>query len=111
MTTRCEAQAKMVWSSLFAAGLAYEAWALRAPKDGYTLSEVIREVFRVNEKAGKAIFLGGYVGFSAWFVPHIAARAIEAASEPPRTALGLPAAADRMPVLLRRVLWPTSARP
>lgn len=111
MTTRVEAQAKVVWSSLFAAGLVYEAWGLRAPVPGYTLSEVIRDVFRTHERAGKAIFVGGYVGFSAWFVPHIAAKAIEAASEPPRTGPGVPAAADRLPVLLRRVLWPTSARP
>lgn len=62
---------RLVWGALAGAGIAYEAWALRDPREGYTLSEVTRALFRVEHPAGKAAFLAGYVGFSAWFVPHI----------------------------------------
>lgn len=70
-----------VWGGLFAAGLAYEVYGLHAPEGGYTLSEVTRALFHTSHPVGKAVFLVGYVGFSAWFVPHIVNKASEAYAE------------------------------
>jgi len=70
---------QVVWGALFAAGFAYEAYGLYGGVEGDTLSEVTREVFRTSHPIGKAAFLGCYLGFSAWFLPHIAVKASGAA--------------------------------
>ncbi|MFI9052541.1 hypothetical protein [Streptomyces sp. NPDC053427] len=58
-----------VWTALF--GL-FETWALINKKDGDTLSENTRKLFRTRtSKAGRAIFAVGWMGFSGWFLLHI----------------------------------------
>ncbi|MEV5049094.1 hypothetical protein AB0N20_32005 [Streptomyces griseoincarnatus] len=57
------------WTSLFALA---ETWALMNRKDGDTLSENVRTLFRIRtSKAGRAIFTVGWSGFSVWFLIHI----------------------------------------
>lgn len=38
---------------------------------GDSLSENFREVFGTDTPEGRLRFVGAYVGFSAWFIPHI----------------------------------------
>ena len=62
----------LVWSVWTAAFALYEAWALINRKDGDTLSENVRRLFRVRtSKVGRALFTIGWTGFSGWFLLHI----------------------------------------
>ncbi len=57
------------WTALFAL---FETWALINRKDGDTLSENTRKLFRTRtSKAGRAIFTVGWAGFAGWFLLHI----------------------------------------
>ncbi|MFD8233984.1 hypothetical protein ACFV20_19150 [Streptomyces sp. NPDC059696] len=60
-----------VWGGLILAGAAFEVYALRNAREGDTLSESTRRWFRVHTKAGKVLFVVGWVGFSVWFLDHI----------------------------------------
>lgn len=61
----------IVWGALFAAGGAYEIYAIFNKKNGDTLSERTRTLFRTKTKIGKTVFTAGWVAFSAWFLFHI----------------------------------------
>jgi hypothetical protein len=63
----------IVWGTLIAAGVAFEAYALVNGKDGDTLSQVTRKTFRVRTRAGRIIFLGIWSAFAVWFAGHIVA--------------------------------------
>lgn len=64
--------ADYIWAALILAGAAFETYALRDRKEGNTLSEVTRAVFRVRtSRAGRAAFLATWLGFSGWFLGHI----------------------------------------
>ena len=65
-------EADYVWAGIIFVGAAAEAYALRNKRDDDTLSEVTRSVFRVRTtRAGRWIFGGAWVGFSAWYLGHI----------------------------------------
>jgi hypothetical protein len=50
----------------------FETWALINKRDGDTLSENTRRLFRTRtSKVGRAAFAVGWTGFSAWFLLHI----------------------------------------
>ncbi|MER5831231.1 hypothetical protein ABT116_10425 [Streptomyces sp. NPDC002130] len=58
-----------LWTSLFAL---FETWELINRKEGNTLSENTRRLFRIRpSKAGRAAFTVGWLGFSEWFLLHI----------------------------------------
>lgn len=61
-----------VWGGLLLAGTAFEVYALRNGKEGDTLSETTRRVFRVKTRAGKIVFVGTWAAFAAWYLWHIA---------------------------------------
>jgi len=61
----------IVWGSLFAAGAAFETYAIFNKKNGDTLSERTRALFQVKTKTGKAVFTVAWVTFAAWFLIHI----------------------------------------
>jgi hypothetical protein len=61
----------IVWGALFAAGGAYEIYTIFNKKNGDTLSERTRSLFRVKTKIGKAVFTTAWLAFSAWFLVHI----------------------------------------
>ena len=61
---------QLVWATLFGAGVAYEVHELRGASGG-TLSEVVRDVARVDTPAGRVVFLVGWGAFAAWFAVHI----------------------------------------
>jgi hypothetical protein len=63
--------ADLVWSGLILAGAGIEAYALRNGRDGDTLSEATRKLFRVRTKAGKIAFALPWSAFSVWFLGHI----------------------------------------
>lgn len=71
----------IVWATLFTAGGAYEAYGIFNDRKGDTLSECTRKLFRVQTRVGKIAFTGAYVSFSAWFIPHIAAKAAHKAAK------------------------------
>ncbi|MET9776158.1 hypothetical protein ABZ023_18190 [Streptomyces sp. NPDC006367] len=59
----------IAWSVLFAV---FETIALANRRDGDTLSENFRRLFRTRtSKAGRAVFAVGWFGFSGWFAIHI----------------------------------------
>ncbi|MGW3626274.1 hypothetical protein [Streptomyces sp. NPDC000880] len=58
-----------VWTVAFAVA---ETIALVNRREGDTLSETTRRVFRTRtSKAGRAVFAAGWIGFSGWFAIHI----------------------------------------
>lgn len=61
----------LVWGALLGAGVLFEGYALFSAKQGDTLSERTRVWARVHTKGGKALFVGLWVGFAAWFTGHI----------------------------------------
>lgn len=63
--------ADIIWGSLLLAGASFEAYALRNGRDGDTLSETTRRVFRVRTRAGKVAFGTTWGAFSAWYLGHI----------------------------------------
>lgn len=64
-------EADYIWAAIIAAGAVYETHALRNGRDGDTLSEVTRTVFRVRTtKAGRWAFGIAWLGFSGWFLGH-----------------------------------------
>lgn len=61
-----------LWAAIFAAGVTYEAYALADRRDGDTLSETTRRLFRVrNSKAGRWIFGILWSAFALWYWAHI----------------------------------------
>lgn len=63
----------VVWGGLIAAGVLYEAYALRNKRREDTLSEATRRAFRVhNSRTGKTVFVVLWVGFATWFTGHVA---------------------------------------
>lgn len=63
--------ADLIWGGLLVAGAAFEAYALRNGRDGDTLSETTRRLFRVRTKTGRVIFAVSWLGFAAWYLLHI----------------------------------------
>jgi hypothetical protein len=61
----------LVWGGLLGSALVYEMYAVFNGKQGDTLSERLRVWMRTNTKPGKALFVLGWLGLTAWFVPHI----------------------------------------
>ena len=62
-----------VWGGLILAGAAVETYALRTAQQEATLSAATRRWCRVHTKAGKVLFVGGWVGVSAWWIHHVIA--------------------------------------
>ncbi|MFE9455995.1 hypothetical protein [Streptomyces californicus] len=62
----------VIWTTLFAAGAAYEAYAIANKVQGDTLSERVRALFNVKRKPGRGLFVVAWAGFSVWFLFHIA---------------------------------------
>lgn len=61
-----------IWIAWTAAFAVAEGIALANRRDGDTLSENFRRLFRTRtSKAGRAIFAVGWIGFSGWFALHI----------------------------------------
>ncbi|WP_411147386.1 hypothetical protein [Streptomyces sp. A30] len=59
----------IAWTAVFAVA---EGLALANKRDGDTLSENTRRLFRTRtSKAGRAVFAIGWFGFSGWFAIHI----------------------------------------
>ena len=59
----------IAWTAVFAVA---EGIALANKRDGDTLSENTRRLFRTRtSKAGRAVFAVGWFGFSGWFALHI----------------------------------------
>lgn len=59
----------IAWTAVFAFA---EGIALANKRDGDTLSENTRRLFRTRtRKAGRAVFAVGWFGFSGWFALHI----------------------------------------
>lgn len=59
----------LVWSAIFAVAGVYETYAIFKNKG--TLSERVRVWFHTKTPAGKAVFAGVWLAFSAWFLVHI----------------------------------------
>jgi hypothetical protein len=61
----------IVWSTLFGAGVAYEAYTILNKKNGDTLSERTRTWFHTRTKAGKIVFSVAWITFATWYLIHI----------------------------------------
>lgn len=62
----------IIWAGIILAGASFEAYTLRNAREGDTLSEVTRSVFRTRtSRAGRAVFLVAWLGFSGWYLGHI----------------------------------------
>lgn len=60
-----------VWVGIFGALGILDVWASRNEYEGDTLSEVTRDLFHVDTPAGKVALVGGWLGLSAWLLPHL----------------------------------------
>jgi hypothetical protein len=59
----------IAWTAVFAVA---EGIALANKRDGDTLSENFRRLFRTRtSKVGRAVFAVGWFGFAGWFAIHI----------------------------------------
>ncbi|MFG3263429.1 hypothetical protein [Streptomyces bobili] len=58
----------IAWTAVFAVA---EGIALANKRDGDTLSENTRRLFRTRTSTGRAVFAVGWFGFSGWFALHI----------------------------------------
>lgn len=59
----------ITWTVMF---VAFETIALANRREGDTLSENIRALFRTStSRVGRALFAVGWIGFSGWFAIHI----------------------------------------
>lgn len=63
--------ADYVWGGIILAGAAFEVYALRNARQGDTLSEITRKVFRVHTRNGKVLFTAAWGSFSIWYLVHI----------------------------------------
>lgn len=61
----------LFWGGLLFVGTAYELRALRTKQEERTLSDVTRDVFRVDTRAGRIAFTLAWGGFTAWYAHHI----------------------------------------
>jgi hypothetical protein len=62
----------LIWGAWAAVFVVYEAWALVNEKDGDTLSETTRRVFRTRtSKLGRAVFTVAVAGGAVWYLLHI----------------------------------------
>lgn len=59
------------WGSLIVVGAVLERQALKVHDGNSTLSCVTRWAFRTHTTEGRIVFLLGWGGLTAWFVPHI----------------------------------------
>lgn len=65
-------ESDLIWAALILAGAAFEGYALARGGKGDTLSSKTRSLFRVRtSRAGRYLFLAGWLGFTAWFAGHI----------------------------------------
>lgn len=65
-------ESDIIWAALILAGAAYEVRALRSTREGDTLSEATRALFRTRtSRAGARAFFILWAGFSIWFAGHI----------------------------------------
>ncbi|MFC9457444.1 hypothetical protein [Streptomyces sp. NPDC056983] len=61
-----------MWAYIWTAWTAVFVIALANKRDGDTLLENFRRLFRTRKsKAGRAVFAFGWFGFSGWFAIHI----------------------------------------
>lgn len=58
-----------VWVSVVAGVAAADYWCHRTGRA--TLSTVTRRTLRTHTPYGRALFVAGWAGLSAWFIPHI----------------------------------------
>lgn len=61
----------LVWLLVLGLGGAVEAYALSTKAKGDTLSERVKDWFKVSTPGGKLGFLVVWVGFAGWFLGHI----------------------------------------
>lgn len=61
----------VAWGAILGGALAWELRTVFNRQLGDTLSERLRVWFRTHTKPGKAAFTIAWLGFSAWFIPHI----------------------------------------
>lgn len=61
---------KKIWAGAFVVLGIIDVYAAHVKHDG-TLSQAGREVFRTNTPVGKAVWVTGWTGLSAFIIPHI----------------------------------------
>lgn len=60
----------LFWGASLGALLAADV-LLDRRHDGSTLSECTRATFRTHHPVGRVVFVAGWLGLSAWLIPHI----------------------------------------
>ena len=63
-------QPRIIWGGTLGALVLVDLWAAYNAIDGDSLSEVVRDTFRTDTNAGRAVLIGAWVGLSAWVIPH-----------------------------------------
>lgn len=71
MSTPDTRRADLAWLAALGLPVALEAVALRRGLGEWTLSAWVRRRVRPDRPAGRALFLGAWLGFAAWFARHI----------------------------------------
>lgn len=61
----------MGWTVWVVVGTGMEMYALRKGHREHTLSHVTRSLCRTETRLGRMAFVGGWVGFSLWWVRHV----------------------------------------
>lgn len=65
-------ESDIIWAALILLGAAYEGYTLTTGRQGDTLSETTRALFRTRRGyVGRWVFLVTWLGFSGWFAGHV----------------------------------------
>lgn len=60
-----------VWASIAAAVGVLDVWAAWNAREGDSLSEVIRSLFRTHTPAGRVALVLAWAGLTGWLLPHL----------------------------------------
>lgn len=70
-TLKPQQQSDLVWGTILAVSLGYEAWALLTRQPEHTASHATRRWWRTHTRAGKAAFTSATVAGATWYLGHI----------------------------------------
>lgn len=62
---------RYVWGGILLLGAVIETYGILHPGNNDTLSEWTRWAFQTDTATGRAIFIGAWGAFAAWFAWHI----------------------------------------
>lgn len=60
-----------LWAALLGTPISLALWAWRTDREDWMLCPRLRRIFRLHTRTGRLVALTGWLGFNAWFIPHL----------------------------------------